>query len=424
MSTIWTYVTQDVQTVLESGSIAEVIQLMTRGVFRHVPVVNEVGSLVGIISDRDVKRLMPPPGTESQKIDDFMTRTVVGDVMTRDPVTIQRDGTLLEAVQLTLQHTIGALPVMEGDNLIGILSQTDILKAFANRLELEDPPFTGEGHSGSMDLLHSIENTHPSVLVVEPNEILRKDLVRVLEATNFEVISFEQLSELPSANLPGSPDLILMSVLAKAKDDPLEVLHSMFPLTPVVVTREGRSPQATNRKGRGPLFLPCSPETLIKRIRADVNLSRWVAERPNLLASPIAPKTGTIDIHVSVPRQVLVVDQDPLSRKVLSHFFRQAGCEVTEAVDGHEALSRLALEVFDIVTMELDLPYRSGFELLEFVQRSAEPTPRIAVVSGARRDEDLVQAYSLGAIDYIRKPLHQETVNQQLSQLVMDEPEA
>ncbi|MBX2813292.1 MAG: CBS domain-containing protein [Myxococcales bacterium] len=424
MATIWTYVTRNVQTVLDTSALEEVIQLMSAGSFRHVPVVDAIGSLAGIISDRDVRRLLPSPDTPAEEVEAFVTRTVVGDVMTRNPLTIERDSTMLEAVKLTLEHRIGALPVMENGSLIGILSQTDILKAYADYLSTGDDEDL-VSHTSSLPSTFADQAERPVVMLVEPNSNLREDLANVLVAASIEVISFDDFASVSVELLPQDPHLILMSCQSELQEDSLELLRSSFPMTPVVVTREGRGPVGNQRQGKGPLHLPCSPETLLRRIRLELADLPWAQRRKTLVSSEVDQRfTATIDIDVNLSRRVLVIDQDPLTRQSLTFYFRQAGCEVVEATDGHEALSRLALENFDIVTLELDLPFRSGFELLEFVQRSANISPHIVVVSGARRDEDLVHAFSLGAVEYIRKPIHQETLSQHLARLVVDEPNA
>lgn len=198
------------------------------------------------------------------------------------------------------------------------------------------------------------------------------------------------------------------------------MLREGYPVTPVVMTREGLPRREKPRKGKGPLFLPCSTETLLGRIRGEIGFNRWTHDLPILTAATASARATTVDIDVSIPRQVLVIDQDPLMRQILAYHFKKSGCEVTEAGDGHEALSRLAVEFFDIVTLELDLPFRSGFDLLDFVQRDTENAPRMIVVAGAHSDDEIVDAFSRGALDYLRKPLQPNVIEKRLKRLLAD----
>ena len=420
---IWEYVTQNVHTVCETGTLEKVIQLMAEGMFRHVPVVDEVGQLVGMVSDRDVRRLLPTPGSDPAEVDSFIARTFVGDIMTRGLVTVDKDATMLAAVRLSIEHRIGALPVVDGGRLVGIISQMDMLRAYAEYLQLETPDSGLEGDINSPTSFSSNQE-RPLIAISEPNIAIKDSLSAILRAAGIDVSSFSSLEELTKDQKEGSgtPDLILANATSDPGTDPLETLHTRFPKTPVIVTREGPPRAEAHRKGKGPLFLPCTTETLLGRIRREINLNRWTYDLPRVPTASLSPRVNTMDIDVSVSRQVLVVDQDPLARQMLSYYFRKAGCEVTEAADGHEAISRLALEVFDLVTLELNLPFRTGFEILEFIRRSPDKVPHVVVVSGVRKDEDVVQAFSLGATDYVYKPLRPEVLRRQLRRLLTDEP--
>jgi len=119
-------------TVRPDAPVAEAQHLMRHRRIRHLPVVDD-GRLVGIITDRDVRTTLPSPATSLAKseIHYLLDRLVVGRVMTRSVVTIDADAPVSEAVGLVLAHRIGALPVMEGDRLAGIITETDLLRAFA-----------------------------------------------------------------------------------------------------------------------------------------------------------------------------------------------------------------------------------------------------------------------------------------------------
>ena len=101
----------------------------------HLPVLDGA-QLVGILSDRDLRR--PDWVDEAMDLshpyclDDNMS---VGDLMTRNPVTIHTYESLLTAAELILQQGLGALPVLDkGQHLVGILCKGDLIKALHSRL--------------------------------------------------------------------------------------------------------------------------------------------------------------------------------------------------------------------------------------------------------------------------------------------------
>jgi acetoin utilization protein AcuB len=97
---------------------------------RHLPVVEGL-KLVGLISDRDIQRSAPSrliPITEEGYNAVFEGNTV-NRIMTREPVSISPDAVLAEAIVLMQQSRCGSLPVIEHDELVGILTRGDLLDA-------------------------------------------------------------------------------------------------------------------------------------------------------------------------------------------------------------------------------------------------------------------------------------------------------
>jgi acetoin utilization protein AcuB len=110
--------TQQPVTVSPQDTLATAQEKMTAGHFRRVPVVHE-GVLVGILTDRDLRRHV---GVEE--------RTRVGAAMTETPLTVSPQTTVEEAVQLMLKHQISGLPVVENGKVVGIITTSDVLRAF------------------------------------------------------------------------------------------------------------------------------------------------------------------------------------------------------------------------------------------------------------------------------------------------------
>jgi CBS domain-containing protein len=127
-------------TVRPNAPMAEAQHLMRHRRIRHLPVV-EGGRLAGIITDRDVRTVLPSPATSlaAGEIRYILDWLLVERVMTRSVITIGPDTPIADAVGLVLAHRIGALPVMENDRLVGIITETDLLRAFATMFAIEAP---------------------------------------------------------------------------------------------------------------------------------------------------------------------------------------------------------------------------------------------------------------------------------------------
>ena len=110
---------RDVVTANPSTPLAEVILGLQRAGIRHVPVV-EGDRLVGIISDRDLKRVLPLTAGGGPR--------PAADIMTREPATAAPMLTIEDAARIMTSRKISALPVVFEDRLVGIVSETDVLR--------------------------------------------------------------------------------------------------------------------------------------------------------------------------------------------------------------------------------------------------------------------------------------------------------
>ena len=110
--------------------------LMTKERIRHL-LVTEADRLVGILTDRDIRINLPSQATSLSvwEINHLLTKLTVGEVMTGSVVTIGPDRDARDAARLILDHKIGALPVTDGGHLIGIVTETDMLRAFVRSVD-------------------------------------------------------------------------------------------------------------------------------------------------------------------------------------------------------------------------------------------------------------------------------------------------
>jgi acetoin utilization protein AcuB len=120
--------------------LSHLLRLLQQRGFRHIPVVDS-GRLVGIVSDRDIKQAMTSAalsagGRECEQVLDGLT---AGQIMTRSVVTIGPTSGLGEAARLMATRKVSALPVTEGDRLVGIVTETDVLGLFVRAMGVLEP---------------------------------------------------------------------------------------------------------------------------------------------------------------------------------------------------------------------------------------------------------------------------------------------
>jgi acetoin utilization protein AcuB len=111
--------------------VLEARQVMIDKRIRHLLIV-EGSKLLGIITDRDIRLNLPSPATSLSvwEINYLIARLTVESVMTKSVVIVSPHRDARQAAQLMLDNKIGALPVVDGGQLLGIITETDLLRAF------------------------------------------------------------------------------------------------------------------------------------------------------------------------------------------------------------------------------------------------------------------------------------------------------
>jgi len=130
------WMTPDPKSVEANDPVKTAVMLVVENRIRHLPVVMGE-SLVGIISDRDLKRAMPSivAGATAEEYQAFMEKTTVQQIMTADPLACAPDDDLVDLVREFCDKKVGAIPIVEGERLVGIVTQTDMMEAFLTMLE-------------------------------------------------------------------------------------------------------------------------------------------------------------------------------------------------------------------------------------------------------------------------------------------------
>ncbi len=119
--------TKEIVSVSPSRNLKEVLELMTKNSFRHVVVTSD-GILVGIISKNDIDKFILNNKTINNDLQNKLVESLtVEQLMTKNVHTLAHDDTIKEAAELISLGSYHALPVLDGSNLIGILTSTDLI---------------------------------------------------------------------------------------------------------------------------------------------------------------------------------------------------------------------------------------------------------------------------------------------------------
>jgi acetoin utilization protein AcuB len=133
----------DLITIGPDLTIGEAKKIMSENSIRHLPVIDDEGLLIGIVTDRDMRDAMP--STLKKKADYEKNLAIIKnykiqDIMTRDLLTIYPYYTIQDTLLVIQKKKVGALPVVDEEGrLKGILSTRDLLTAFVNVMGIDEP---------------------------------------------------------------------------------------------------------------------------------------------------------------------------------------------------------------------------------------------------------------------------------------------
>ncbi len=110
-----------------------------------------------------------------------------------------------------------------------------------------------------------------------------------------------------------------------------------------------------------------------------------------------------------MPESILLVDDNEINRRLVSYILSNDYGAVQEAADGHQCLEALATQSFDLVLLDLNMPNKSGFEVLEELQLASTPrSPAVIVLSADNDPETISRSFQLGAADYLTTPFNRD----------------
>src|SRR5262245_34291532 len=175
-------------TAAPSTTLSEALSLMTDRRVRHLPVM-DAGRLVGIVSDRDIKRVMASPATSlgAHELNYLLDKLAVEQFMTRAVVTVAPVLPIEEAARIMLKERISALPVTDGGRVVGIVTETDVLELVVRALGAGEPSsrlavILDDRRSGLAELIRALEDAGvvvSSVTTLFRDRRLKEAVVRV-----------------------------------------------------------------------------------------------------------------------------------------------------------------------------------------------------------------------------------------------------
>ena len=195
-------------TISPDKNILEAQELMTKRNIKRLPVLKG-GKLVGVVSKEDILRSSPSKATTFSmgEINYLLAKTKVSQIMSKDLITISSSALLEEAATLMRDHGVGFLPVVDGNKLMGIITESDIFDAFIELLgfrergtrftiEAEDAPgimskltkIIGDFGANISNIAVYKGTAGKSIVVIGINSLNTEDMEKAMGEQGFKVL--------------------------------------------------------------------------------------------------------------------------------------------------------------------------------------------------------------------------------------------
>lgn len=132
--------THPVITIPADMPLPDALNLMHKEHIRRLPVVDHRGTLIGIVSERDLLHASPSDATSLSvwELNYLLSKVTVERIMTREVISVTKDTPLEEAARIMADSKIGGLPVTSDGQVVGIITETDLFKVFLELLGARD----------------------------------------------------------------------------------------------------------------------------------------------------------------------------------------------------------------------------------------------------------------------------------------------
>lgn len=131
----------------------------------------------------------------------------------------------------------------------------------------------------------------------------------------------------------------------------------------------------------------------------------------------LSPLPGGMPATASRPIRVLLADDDEVLLHILGYQLAHLQWEVTCSRDGAEVKRLLEEGDIDLVLVDLNLPHRNAFEILEQLNLAGAATC-VIVMSEQVQEDKIVRAFELGAADFVQKPFNPRVVTSRIQRLI------
>ncbi len=128
--------TADPVAVMPDTSFIDAFHIIRERGIRHLPVLNKKNKLVGVVTQKDLLHASPSSATTLTvfEMNYLLANLQIEEVMTSPPITVAEDTPIEEAARVMVEKDIGCLPVMRGTELVGMITEADIFRAFVEIL--------------------------------------------------------------------------------------------------------------------------------------------------------------------------------------------------------------------------------------------------------------------------------------------------
>jgi acetoin utilization protein AcuB len=128
-------------TVTPQTTLGEALRLMNTEHIRRLPVVDKNGNLIGIVSERQLLKAAPTDATllDVWEVKAVLHRVTIERIMTRDVITIEPETPIEEAARIMADSKISGIPVVEAGQVVGVITETDLFKAFLEVMGAREP---------------------------------------------------------------------------------------------------------------------------------------------------------------------------------------------------------------------------------------------------------------------------------------------
>lgn len=119
-------------------------------------------------------------------------------------------------------------------------------------------------------------------------------------------------------------------------------------------------------------------------------------------------------------KRILIADDDPDILDLLETFFKKKGCEVTAVVNGRDALQKAETGEFDVVLLDVMMPYIDGYHVAQEISSKAARPPKIIIMTSRDVSSERGIALLSGASDAVQKPFTLEELERKIEKALAE----